>query len=140
MDYRVDGVLTLVRSISATKEGEVIKNQIAGALVRRIIRAANEHRKFKVRLLVFALLLFCSSVASDLRLHHSSCAAFTTLIRPLQVIVCIPEVPGFAGDIKAETSIKTIMAAQYRTMNRGGNSIYEEVRKAGFDPCVCLRC
>ena len=31
-----------------------------------------------------------------------------------------------------------IMAAQYRTMNRGGHSIYEEVRKAGYEPYVCL--
>ena len=28
------------------------------------------------------------------------------------------------------------MAAQYRTMNRGGSSIYEEVRKAGYEPWV----
>jgi phospholipase D1/2 len=56
----------------------------------------------------------------------------------LQVIVCIPEVPGFAGDIKSEGAIKIIMAAQYRTMNRGGSSIYEEVRKEGYDPCVLV--
>ena len=53
-----------------------------------------------------------------------------------KVIVVIPEVPGFAGDIKAESAIKTIMAAQYRTMNRGGHSIYEELRKQGCDPYV----
>ena len=28
------------------------------------------------------------------------------------------------------------MAAQYRTINRGGSSIYEEIRKAGYDPFV----
>jgi len=44
-----------------------------------------------------------------------------------QVIVVIPELPGFAGDVKSETSLKTIMAAQYRTINRGGKSIYEEL-------------
>ncbi|KAJ6522971.1 hypothetical protein DFH09DRAFT_1330333 [Mycena vulgaris] len=26
------------------------------------------------------------------------------------------------------------MAAQYRTINRRGHSIYEEIRKAGFEP------
>ena len=30
------------------------------------------------------------------------------------------------------------MGAQYRTINRGGHSIYEEVHKAGFDPYVEL--
>lgn len=48
----------------------------------------------------------------------------------------IPEVPGFAGDVKSESSLKTIMAAQYRTMNRGGSSIYERIKKAGYDPYV----
>ena len=28
------------------------------------------------------------------------------------------------------------MGAQYRTMNRGGHSIYELIQKAGYDPCV----
>lgn len=46
----------------------------------------------------------------------------------------LPELPGFAGDVKSDTALKTIMAAQYRTINRGGHSIYEEIRKAGFDP------
>ena len=36
--------------------------------------------------------------------------------------------------VKDESSVKTIMAGQYRTMNRGGHSIYEEVRKAGYEP------
>jgi phospholipase D1/2 len=51
-----------------------------------------------------------------------------------QVVVVIPELPGFAGDVKTDKSLKTILAAQYRTINRGGNSIYEVVRKAGFEP------
>lgn len=42
--------------------------------------------------------------------------------------------PGFAGNVKDESSVKTIMAAQYRTMNRGGASIYEELRKAAIEP------
>lgn len=53
---------------------------------------------------------------------------------PKHFIVTIPEVPGFAGNLKDEGSLKIIMAAQYRTINRGGRSIYEEIRKAGFEP------
>jgi phospholipase D1/2 len=83
------------------KEGPV-KNQIAAALVERIIAAARSGTKFKV-------------------------------------IVVIPEVPGFAGDVKKETSIKTIMAAQYRTINRGGHSIFEEIRRAHLDPNDYIR-
>ena len=54
----------------------------------------------------------------------------------IQIIVVIPELPGFAGDVKSDKSLKNIIAAQYRTINRGGNSIYEVIRKAGYEPCV----
>lgn len=57
-----------------------------------------------------------------------------TTLTMIQVIVCIPEVPGFSGDVKSEGSLKIIMAAQYRTMNRGGSSIYEEIRNKGYEP------
>ncbi|CAK5267179.1 unnamed protein product [Mycena citricolor] len=88
--------------ISSTNKDDVVKNQIAGALVERIVRAAREDRKF----LVF---------------------------------VVFPELPAFAGQVKDDTSLKTIMAAQYRTINRGGHSIYEEIRKAGFEPTDYIR-
>jgi phospholipase D1/2 len=52
----------------------------------------------------------------------------------LQVVVVIPEVPGFAGQVRNDVSLKSIMAAQYLTINRGGNSIYEDIHKAGFEP------
>jgi phospholipase D1/2 len=88
--------------ISATQRSGSVVNQIAAALLARILRAAREQKKFKI-------------------------------------VVVIPEVPGFAGDIKSESGIKTIMAAQYRTINRGGQSIYEEVKKAGYDPTDYIR-
>ncbi|KAI9435046.1 phospholipase D/nuclease [Lactarius indigo] len=96
------GVITSVLSISSTKQSGPVKNQIAAALVERIISAARSGRKFKV-------------------------------------VVVIPELPAFAGDVKSETSLKTIMAGQYRTINRGGNSIYEEIRRAGFEPTDYIR-
>ncbi|KAI9454483.1 phospholipase D/nuclease [Lactarius psammicola] len=79
-----------------------VKNQIAAALVERILSAARSGRKFKV-------------------------------------VVVIPELPGFSGDVKSETPLKTIMAGQYRTINRGGSSIYEEIRRAGFEPTDYIR-
>lgn len=48
----------------------------------------------------------------------------------------VPEVPGFAGNIRDESSIRTIMAAQYRSMNRGGRSVFETIQAAGYDPYV----
>jgi phospholipase D1/2 len=63
----------------------------------------------------------------------------------------IPEVPAFSGDIKEASAIQTIMGAQYRTINRGGDSIMvcfssnpvgfvlilspqEKIRAAGYNP------
>lgn len=92
-----------------------MKNRIAEALVQRIIQAAQEGAKFKVCLISLLIMPF----------------SWMFLVK---VIVAIPEVPGFAGDLKSEGSLKIIMAAQYRTINRGGSSIYEEIRKAGFEP------
>ncbi|KAJ7875753.1 hypothetical protein B0H14DRAFT_3437000 [Mycena olivaceomarginata] len=80
--------------ISSTYDNDEVKNQIAGALVKHIIRAAQAGEK-------------------------------------IQVIVTIP---GLSGNIMDEGSLKIIMAAQYRTINRGGHSIYAEIRKAGFEP------
>ncbi|KZV71453.1 phospholipase D [Peniophora sp. CONT] len=88
--------------ISNTQDTGVVKNTIAGALVERIVRAAQAGEKF-------------------------------------HVIVIIPEVPAFAGDVKDETSLNIILAGQYRTINRGGYSIYEEIRKAGFEPMDYIR-
>ncbi|GMK53499.1 hypothetical protein CspeluHIS016_0100850 [Cutaneotrichosporon spelunceum] len=54
--------------------------------------------------------------------------------RPFKVFVFMPEIPAFPGDIQGQSGLKAIMEAQYRSINRGGNSIFEKVRAAGFDP------
>jgi len=56
-----------------------------------------------------------------------------------KVIVMLPEVPGFSGDIEKTDAITTIMAGQWRAINRGGHSIYEQVRAAGYDPMDYIR-
>ncbi|WWD04171.1 hypothetical protein V865_002237 [Kwoniella europaea PYCC6329] len=54
--------------------------------------------------------------------------------RKFKIIVLIPAVPAFPGDIQSQSGLKAIMEAQYRTINRGGASIFEMIREAGFDP------
>ncbi|KAJ7760900.1 phospholipase D/nuclease [Mycena maculata] len=88
--------------ISSTVKNDPVTNQIAAALVARILGAARAGKNF-------------------------------------QVVVVIPEVPGFAGNIKSESAIQTIMAAQYRSINRGGNSIYEKIRAEGYEPSNFIR-
>lgn len=98
-----------------------IKNNIIGsAIVERILRAARTGQKFKI-------------------------------------IIVMPAIPGFAGDLQADASLGTraimeyindrcvftvnadSLRYQYKSINRGGHSIMEEVAKAGFDPLQYIR-
>ena len=58
-----------------------------------------------------------------------------------KVIVIIPAIPGFAGDLRDDGSLGTraIMEYQYNSINRGGHSIMEMVAKEGFDPTEYIR-
>ena len=58
-----------------------------------------------------------------------------------KVIVVIPAVPAFAGDLRDDGSLGTraIMEFQYNSINRGGNSIMERVAQAGFNPLDYIR-
>lgn len=57
------------------------------------------------------------------------------------MIVNIPSVPAFAGDLKADDALGTraIMEFQYFSINRGGNSIMESIAREGVDPMQYIR-
>ncbi|KPI40705.1 Phospholipase D1 [Cyphellophora attinorum] len=56
--------------------------------------------------------------------------------RKFRVIIVIPAIPGFAGDLREDAAIGTraIMDYQYKSINRGEHSIMGQIRAAGFDP------
>lgn len=56
--------------------------------------------------------------------------------RKFRVIIMIPAIPGFAGDLRlpAATGTRAIMDYQYKSICRGEHSIFEQVRKEGVDP------
>ncbi|CAN8102081.1 unnamed protein product [Discula destructiva] len=56
--------------------------------------------------------------------------------RKFRVIIMIPAIPGFAGDLRSDaaTGTRAIMDYQYRSICRGEHSIFEQVRKEGVDP------
>ena len=58
-----------------------------------------------------------------------------------KIIVIIPAVPGFAGDLRDDSALGTraIMEFQYNSINRGGHSIMEAVGDAGYDPTEYIR-
>ncbi|KAK4241995.1 hypothetical protein C8A03DRAFT_29889 [Achaetomium macrosporum] len=56
--------------------------------------------------------------------------------RKFRVIVLIPAVPGFAGDLREDGAIGTraIMDYQYKSICRGEHSIFGQIQKEGVDP------
>lgn len=60
---------------------------------------------------------------------------------PFKIIVSIPAVPAFAGDLVDDAALGTraIMEFQYNSICRGGHSIMEEIAKAGINPMDYIR-
>lgn len=56
--------------------------------------------------------------------------------RKFRVIIVIPAIPGFAGDLRqdAATGTRAIMDYQFKSINRGEHSIFGQIIKAGYDP------
>lgn len=56
--------------------------------------------------------------------------------RKFRIIIVIPAVPGFAGDLRSNSASGTraIMDYQYKSICRGEHSIFEQIRAQGVDP------
>ncbi len=56
--------------------------------------------------------------------------------RKFRIIIVIPAIPGFAGDLRDDAAIGTraIMDYQFKSINRGEHSIMGQIQKAGLDP------
>ena len=56
--------------------------------------------------------------------------------RKFRVIILIPAIPGFAGDLRDDAAMGTraIMDYQYKSINRGENSICGQIKAQGVDP------
>ena len=56
--------------------------------------------------------------------------------RKFRVIILIPAIPGFAGDLRddAATGTRAIMDYQYKSINRGEHSIFGQIKAQGIDP------
>ena len=56
--------------------------------------------------------------------------------RKFRVIIVIPAIPGFAGDLRSDAAAGTraIMDYQYKSLCRGEESIFGQIKKAGADP------
>ncbi|KAG6884869.1 hypothetical protein C0992_005680 [Termitomyces sp. T32_za158] len=121
----------VVRSVSDWSHGVLTEHSIQNAYIDLI----KESKHF----------IYIATQDGDQVVNRIAGALVDRIIRAFnegakfKVIVCIPELPGFSGDVKTEGSLKTIMAAQYRSINRGGGSIYEKLREKGIEPLDYIR-
>lgn len=53
--------------------------------------------------------------------------------RRFKIVVVIPTIPCFAGELDEAAGIRCIMAWQYKSISRGGKSIMEQCAEAGVD-------
>ncbi len=56
--------------------------------------------------------------------------------RKFRIIILIPAIPGFAGDLRKDAAIGTraVMDYQYKSICRGEHSIFSQIEKEGVDP------
>ena len=56
--------------------------------------------------------------------------------RKFRIIIVIPAIPGFAGDLRDDAAIGTraIMDYQFKSIHRGEHSIMGQIKAAGLDP------
>lgn len=71
-----------------------------------------------------------------------ACVAAGKEGRKFRVIIMIPAIPGFAGDLRDDAAIGTraIMDYQYKSICRGEDSIYGRIKAAGVDPEKYIFC
>ena len=65
-----------------------------------------------------------------------ACVAAGKEGRKFRVIIVIPAIPGFAGDLRDDAAMGTraIMDYQYKSIHRGEHSICEQIKAQGVDP------
>jgi phospholipase D1/2 len=71
-----------------------------------------------------------------------ACVAAHREGRKFRVIIMLPSIPGFAGDLRSDPAIGTraIMDYQYKSICRGEESIFGKINAAGADPTKYVFC
>lgn len=127
----------LCRSISDWSHGFLVEKSIQNAYCEMILNA--KHSIYMENQFFIA----GSEDMPDAKFHNLVGDAIVKRIlqaaqsgQKFRVIVVIPAIPGFPGDIKGEDAvgIRAIMNFQFLSIDRGGHSIRERIKAAGFNP------
>ncbi|GAB1316674.1 hypothetical protein MFIFM68171_06884 [Madurella fahalii] len=133
--HRTAAHIQLTRSCSQWSLGVSTEHSIANAYIDAIKNAKH---------FVYIENQFFITATSDKQkpvINKIGLAMVDRIIRAYQyneefhIIVIMPAVPAFAGDLRSEGALGTraIMEFQYGSINRGGHSILELLRKSGVE-------
>ncbi|KAI9758626.1 MAG: Cyanate hydratase [Chaenotheca gracillima] len=141
--YRAEGAIPcqLVRSCTKWSNGTPTEHSIANAYIKIIEQSQH---------FVYIENQFFITATSDSQkpIRNKIGAAIVERIiraarqgQKYKMIVVMPSVPAFAGDLKEDSALGTraIMEFQYDSINRGGHSIMEEIARQGIDPMQYIR-
>ena len=131
----------IVRSCTKWSHGVPTEHSIANAYISII-----ENSRYFVYIENQFFITACSDAQKPVK-NKIAAAIVERILRAARagekykIIVIIPAIPGFAGDLKEDASLGTraIMEFQYNSINRGGHSIMEMVAKEGYDPTEYIR-
>ncbi|KAK0267904.1 hypothetical protein LTR35_015962 [Friedmanniomyces endolithicus] len=131
----------LMRSCTKWSHGVSLEHSIANAYIDTIANSAH---------FVYIENQFFITATGDQQMpveNRIGAAIVERIVRaarnnePYQMIVNIPAIPGFAGDLHGDGALGTraIMEYQYNSINRGGHSILESIAAQGVDPMQYIR-
>lgn len=135
--FRGDVKAQMVRSISDWSHGFLTEKSIQNAYIS-LIRDAKHSVYIENQFFIAG-----GQFSAKERFHNEIGDAITDRIlqaarnnEKFRMIVVIPAIPGFPGDIKTDEaiSIRAIMNFQYKSINRGDNSILERIAREGYNP------
>lgn len=123
------------RSVGDWSCGWLTEHSIQDAYIQ-LIREANHF--------IYIENQFFVSIPGEARgpkVNNQICAALAQRVisaaqsgEKFKVMVMIPEVPCFPGDLKASQGTLAIIDTQYRSLCRGKESLYGLIEAAGFNP------
>ncbi|KAF2456192.1 putative phospholipase PldA [Lineolata rhizophorae] len=126
----------LVRSSADWSSGILVEHSIQNAYCE-IIRSAKHYVYIENQFFITA------TGENQSPIHNQIGAAIVDAVlsaakegRKFRVIIVIPAIPGFAGDLRSEAAAGTraIMDYQFKSINRGENSIFGRLKAQDVDP------
>ncbi|KAL1961371.1 hypothetical protein VTO42DRAFT_99 [Malbranchea cinnamomea] len=126
----------IVRSSGDWSSGILVEHSIQNAYVE-IIRKAEHYVYIENQFFITATGDQQSPIHNTIgRAIVDACVRASKEKRKFRIIVVMPAIPGFAGDLRqdAAAGTRTIMDYQYRSILRGEHSIMEEIAAQGVNP------